>query len=99
MFTDTLDARIAGRLGDSVILSPGNTFPYRNDKTDTIQGKLDKQYLDINGVETLTDTFKFSTGLLDNVVHGSMVEDGSDVYKVIGTQPSKKITLLVLEKH
>lgn len=97
-FNDDLDASIARRLGDQVTFSPGDTYPNRNDDTIVITGKLDKAFLEVNGVETKRKVFEALSSLLEDAVHGSMVEDGSDKYRVVQVEPDDSgMTMLVLE--
>lgn len=85
---------------DTLQVSPGNTYPNRNDKTQAISGILENEHVVIEGVETLSPVLVCRTADITNVVYGSMVENGTVKYKVKSLQPDGTgITTLLLEKQ
>ncbi len=84
-----------------IIFTPGESYPNRTDKTATISGILDREFIEVNGMESLHPALLCLSSDVENAAHAignSMVEDGADKYKVIAKQPDGTgLTLLVLQ--
>lgn len=94
-FTDT------DEFGTTITLSPGETYPFRNDDTRDIACIWEEQFVSVNGIEAQRPTVSCWTSDLDDVVHGSMVEKDDVQYKVVGIEPDTGLgmTILLLEKQ
>lgn len=89
--------------GVSVIFSPGETFPHRNNDTVTITGIFDADYVEIEaaeiGASSKAPALICRTADVVGAEIRSMAEIGVNRYKVVSVQPEGdgEITLLVLE--
>lgn len=85
-----------------VLFSPGATWPDQNDKTATINGIFDSEFLEIPGQDMTAESksLMFSARTIDvaGAVHNSMIEIADKIYKVISVEPDGTgITSLGLE--
>jgi len=88
--------------GQLVTFTPGTAYPYRSDKTVEITGIFDNGFYAVAGDEadanTRQPTLLCRTADTLGAARNSMVEIGSDVYKVVSPEPDGTgMTLLVLE--
>ena len=104
MTVDT-DADRATMLADfdaPVSFSPGSTWPDQNDKTASINGIFDSNFVEIPGQDMPAESralFFIGRSIdLVNAVHNSMIESAGRIYKVISVEPDGTgITMLGLE--
>lgn len=85
-----------------VLFSPGATWPDQNDKTATINGIFDSEFLEIPGQDMTAESksLMFIARTIDvaGAVHNSMIEIADQIYKIISVEPDGTgITMLGLE--
>lgn len=88
---------------DEVIFTPDDSYPTRTDKTIKINGIFDREYIELNGMESFKPVFVGSTSDLENAKHkkgNSMIEFNSTKYKVVDVEPDGTgITMLRLQEN
>ena len=100
--TDADRATMFADFDAPVLFSPGVTWPDQNDKTATINGILDSEFVEIPGQDMTAESrsLLFTGRSIDLVdaVHNSMIESADRIYKVISVEPDGTgITTLGLE--
>lgn len=88
--------------GQQVTFTPGDAYPNRSNKTVVINAIFDNAYYavfgDEAGANSRQPTLICRTSDTEDVARNSMVEVGSDVYKVVSPEPDGTgITVLQLE--
>ena len=100
--TDTELTSLLSDFGDTVTFSPGSTYPNRNDDTVDIKAIFDNAFFEVIGEENPARSSQPSlvckTSDVSGAERNSMIERGTDRYKVVGVEPDGTgITLLLLE--
>ena len=85
---------------DSVTLSPGRTYPNRNDKTVVVNGIFDNAYVQVDNVESLVPIITAKTSDCVGMRQMSMAEVSNSLYKVTSVQQDGSgLTTLYLERQ
>lgn len=100
--TDTDRSTMIADFGSTVTFSPGDTWPNRNDQTVEIKGIFDNEFFELVGEDTRIKSSQpmliCKTSDVSDAERNSVVEIGTDKYKVVGVEPDGTgITLLLLE--
>lgn len=91
----------AGMLDDwDEALYTDNQYPHPSSITTTINGIFDREYVEINGVESYSPVFICQSSDVPNANHGARMTINSIVYTVVGVQPDGAgISMLILELY
>lgn len=100
--SDTDRATMLADFGETCTVHPGNVWPDLSSKARSAVLIFDADYVELVGVEARIDSNKpmaiGRTSDLTDVERGTMIQRGSDEYKVVDVQPDGTgMTLLELE--
>jgi len=75
-------------------------YPHPSSVTTTIDGIFDKEYVELNGVESYSPVFTCQTSDVPNVKHGARMTINLINYTVVGVQPDGTgVVQLILEVY